>query len=357
MVFRTQSLVVLATLLAASSLTLGYPALSEGGGWSHFLEQQLDMNDPNSHGVGGLLSETQKKQLSDLDADLSSLEDQVAQAINANQLTPAQAADLRDQIGKIEFRQTDILTKGTLDYQDAEGLLVDEQRIKATLKAALAGQSKVSSADYYDSKDAFAFRDHLVRKLYFYRLNGALSAEEYDELRSHVEHAGQKLEKEGQSGAHDAKLLKRMRELEGQINTLIGGANTSPQPVEKVNVDNATFGNPASSQNSAGTNTPLNQAVGATSDTQTGFGNSSITNPAANPAANPATNAMTDSAVNQVTKTRVDLLTMPVTDPTRELPNTPLNTLPANTPHPNVSGPLSAPDLPNNLNLNLNQAQ
>ncbi|MFX6945445.1 hypothetical protein ABTH53_20530, partial [Acinetobacter baumannii] len=82
---------------------------------------------------------------------------------NQGQLTEAQASDLRTQLGKIGSRETDILTRGNLAYEDAEGILVDEQRVKATLKAALEGRAKPVSTDYYDSKDAFEFRDHLMR--------------------------------------------------------------------------------------------------------------------------------------------------------------------------------------------------
>jgi hypothetical protein len=326
MINRTKVPVALAFLLTATSFTFNHPALCAGG-WSHFVEQQLDVNDPNSHGVGGVLSASQKHDLTSLDDDMNVLEDQLSQAINASQLTKEQAADLRNQIGKIEFRETDIVTKGTLNYGDAEGILLDEQRAKATLKAALAGQTQPVSTDFYDSKDAFDFRDHLIRKLYYYRLNGALSAEEYDELRSHVEHAGQRLDREGKGGAHDAKLLKRMRELETKVNTLVNGCRTGPPPVEKVKLDNATLGAPAGAPSTSTANPPLNEAA----------------SPAINPAA------------DSVAKPGVDPATMPVSDPNAELPSTPLNTLPPNTPHPHVSGPLSAPQQPENLNLN--QAQ
>jgi hypothetical protein len=338
MVFRTKLPFVSVFLLTSISFTFpGVPALSAGG-WSHFVEQQLDVNDPNSRGVGGMLSESQKRELTTLEDVMNTLEDQVSQAINANQLTKEQAADLRSQIGKIEFRETDIVTKGSLSYGDAEGLLTDEQHVKATLKADLAGHSKPVATDYYNSKDPYEFRDHLIRKLYYYRLHGALSAGEYDELRSHVEHAGQKLDREGKNGAHDSKLLKHMRELETQINAMVAGASTGPPPVEKVKLDKVTAeildaGNAASS----GANLPLNQA----------------SSPGDSSSASPEVNA----AINSVTNSVVDPMTTPVSDPAKELPNTLLNTLPANAPRPSVSGPLSVPDMPQNLNLNLNQAQ
>lgn len=200
------------------------------GGWTHFVQQEVDVNNPNSHGVASLLSASQQQQLVALDEDVSALEDEVSQAINQGHLTPEQASDLRSQLGKIESKQTDILTRGVLSYEDAEGLLVDEQRAKATLKAAEAGRSKPTSSDFYDSKDAFEFRDHLLRKLYYNRINNSLSANEYDELRSHVEHVGQRLDKAGPSGAHDRKLLARMRELESDINKIVnGGSEPEPQ--------------------------------------------------------------------------------------------------------------------------------
>ncbi|MFX4516550.1 hypothetical protein ABTA91_18850, partial [Acinetobacter baumannii] len=87
-----------------------------------------------------MLSPSQQQQLTSLDDDVSALEDQVSQAINQGQLTEAQASDLRTQLGKIGSRETDILTRGNLAYEDAEGILVDEQRVKATLKAALEGR-------------------------------------------------------------------------------------------------------------------------------------------------------------------------------------------------------------------------
>jgi hypothetical protein len=336
MVFRTKLPFVFGFLLTATSFALvRVPALAAGG-WSHFVEQQLDVNDPNSRGVGGLLSESQKHDLTTLEDEMNALEDQVSQAINANQLTEEQATDLRSQIGKIEFRQTDIVTKGSLSYGDAEGILTDEQQVKATFKADLAGQSKPVPSDYFDSKDANEFRDHLIRKLYIYRLHGFLSAGEYDELRSHVEHAGQKLDREGKNGVHDSKILKRMRDLEAQINAMVDGGRTGPPPVEKVKLDKVTAGalNTGSADSSA-SNLPLNQAASPT-DSST---------------ASPEVNA----AVNSATTPIVDPMTTPVTDPAKELPNNPLNTLPANSPRPHVSGPLGAPEMPQNLNLN--QAQ
>jgi hypothetical protein len=332
MVFRTKLPVALGFLLTATSFTFAVPAFCAGG-WAHFVEQQLDVNDPNSHGVGGLLSESQKHDLTTLEDEMNDLEDQVSQAINSNQLTKEQAADLRSQIGKIEFRETDIVTKGSLSYGDAEGILSDEQRVKASLKADLSGQTKPVASDYFDSKDAFEFRDHLVRKLYYYRLNGSLSAGEYDELRSHVEHAGQKLDRAGSGGAHDSKLLKRMRELETQINSIVEGGRTGPPPVEKVKLDKATAGALyAGTAASSATNLPLNQA-GSPSDSAS---------------MSPEVNA----AINSVSTPVVNPMTTPVSDPVKELPSTPLNTLPANAPRPHVSGPLSAPEMPQNLNLN-----
>lgn len=218
------------SLLFVLVVAFSQAALASGG-WTHFVQQQIDVNNPNSHGVAAQLSPSQQQQLTTMDDDVSALEDQVSLAINQNQLTESQASDLRNQLGKIESRQTDILTRGVLSYEDAEGLLFDEQKVKATLKAALSGRAKPASSDYYDSKDAFEFRDHLLRKLYYYRTTNALSANEYDELRSHVEHVGQRLDKQGTSAAHDKKLLARMRQLESDINTLVnpGGAGAAPQ--------------------------------------------------------------------------------------------------------------------------------
>ena len=228
MAFRKQ-LPVLTGLVILTFLNPNLLACATGG-WTHFVQQEIDVNNPNSHGVGSLLSTSQQQQLTTLDDDVSALEDQVSQAINSGQVNEAQASDLRTQLGKIESRQTDILTSAVLSYDDAEGLLLAEQKVKATLKAAMEGRSKPVASDYFDSKDAYAFRDHLLRKLYYYRTTNALSANEYDELRSHVEHVGQRLEKEGSGGAHDSKLLKRMHELEQDINRVVNGGADEPPP-------------------------------------------------------------------------------------------------------------------------------
>ncbi len=207
-------------------------------GWTHFVLQQCNPSDPNAHGLGDLLSPSQKEQLTNLDDAVSQVEDQLAQAIGTGQIAQANVTEIRQLLGTIQQKQTDILTKGQLDYEAAEGLLLDLQRLKANLKAGMEGRAKPVESDYFNAKDAFEYRDHLLRKLYYYRMNNTLSVGEYDELRSHVEHVGQRLDRQGASGT-DTKLLKRMHEIESDINrTIHGGAYDPPPDTTKKNKKN-----------------------------------------------------------------------------------------------------------------------
>jgi hypothetical protein len=223
MEFRRPRTALIALLFTAGFLTISQPSLATAG-WDAFVQQQLDVNSAGWQRVGSLLSPTQQKQLTDLDSDVLKLDDQVSQAGNAGQLNQKQMADLRAQLGKIQSKQTDFVSAGVMRFPDAETLLLDLNTLKANLKAESAGQTKPTENDYFDAKDAFAFRDHLLRKLFYYRSNGTLSSGEYDELKSHVDHLGDQLDANGAKEAHNAKLLARCRDLEKKINKVISGA-------------------------------------------------------------------------------------------------------------------------------------
>lgn len=229
--FSRAALGALMVLVVSGSLYNGTAMATAG--WTHFVQQQCDPSNPNAHGgLSGMLSASQQQQLASLDDAVSSVEDQLSQSISASQVTAEKVTEIRQLLGTIQQKQTDVLTKGQLDYETAEGLLLDLQRLKANLNAAKEGRAKPTESDFFNSKDAFEYRDHLLRKLYANRMNNTLSVGEYDELRSHVEHVGQRLDRQGASGS-DPKLLKRMREIEGDINRVIHGGEDSPPPDKK----------------------------------------------------------------------------------------------------------------------------
>jgi hypothetical protein len=220
----------MALLITAGLISLGSPALATAG-WDAFVQQQLDVNSDGWKRVGNLLSPTQQKQLTDFDSDLIKVDNDVSQAVNAGQLNEKQTADLRAQLGKIQSKQTDLVSSGVMRFPDAEALLLDLNTLKATLKADAGGQTKPTESDYFNAQDAFSFRDHLLRKLFYNRNNGTLSSGEYDELKSHVDHLGEQLDTNGAKDAHNAKVLARCRDLEKKINKVIQGSGTETHMV------------------------------------------------------------------------------------------------------------------------------
>ncbi len=218
-----------AILALTTALALSQTALATAG-WDAFIQQQMDVKSDGWQRVGSLLSPTQSKQLTNFDNDLIQLDNAVSQATNSGQLTAAQASEFRVLLGKLQYKQTSLVSAGVMRFPDAEGLLLDLNTLQAKLKAALAGEKKVSESDYFDSKDVYAFRDHLLRKLFYWRTNGSLSTEEYDELKSHVDHLSEKLSSGSAKDAHNSKLLARCRDLEVKMNKVIHGAGASGNP-------------------------------------------------------------------------------------------------------------------------------
>jgi hypothetical protein len=229
MEFR-RPITTLALLLAPGFLYMNQPAAATAG-WDAFVQQQMDVKSDGWKRVGSLLSATQLQQLTALDSDVIKLDDQVSQAVNAGQLNQTQTADLRSQLGKIQSKQTDLVSSGIMRFPDAEALLLDLNTLKANLKAGIAGQAKPTESDFFNSQDAFEFRDHLLRKLFYYRNSGTLSSGEYDELKSHVDHLGEQLDTNGAKDAHNAKVLARCRDLEKRINKVIHGTGAETHMV------------------------------------------------------------------------------------------------------------------------------
>src|SRR5271156_3638185 len=113
-----------ALLIWVAATAFLYERAMATAGWSHFVQQQCNPNDPTAHGLGDLLSASQQQQLAALDDAVSQVEDQLSQAIGAGQIAQDKVTEIRQLLGTIQQKQTDILTRGQLDYEAAEGLLL-----------------------------------------------------------------------------------------------------------------------------------------------------------------------------------------------------------------------------------------
>jgi hypothetical protein len=194
------------------------------GAWQAFVKQWLDMSKPGY--LGNLLSDSQQKDIMALDAERQQLDNRLANATAHGALAQPLQEQLRTESVSIAALESTLIKSDALTYEQATDILFRLNMLKASLDAASHGRAKPLLSDYFNDKDPISYRDHLLRKLYYFRLNGLLSDGEYDELRAHVNHASERLATVGQQLDRDA-ILDRFKQLDADISKMADDSPTA----------------------------------------------------------------------------------------------------------------------------------
>ena len=195
-----------------------------GGAWAIFVKQWLDISKPGY--LGNLLSSSQQTDIVAVDAERKQLGDRLVDAIARGALSQPLQEQLRTESTSLAALESSLIKGDALSYEQATDILFRLNMLKASVDAASHGRTKPIVSDYFNDKDPISYRDHLLRKLNYFRLNGRLSDGEYDELRAHVNHVSEHLTTVGQqldSGA----ILERFKKIDADISTMADDSPTA----------------------------------------------------------------------------------------------------------------------------------
>ncbi|MDR3612912.1 MAG: hypothetical protein P4L53_05045 [Candidatus Obscuribacterales bacterium] len=187
------------------------------GAWQVFVKQWLDMNKPGY--LGNLLSSSQQTDIIALDTERKQLDDRLADATASGALAQPLQDQLRAESTSIAALESSLIKSDALSYEEATDILFRLNMLKASLDAASHGRTKPLLSDYFNDKDPISYRDHLLRKLFYFRLNGRLSDGEYDELRASVNHVSEHLATVGQQ-VDSVAILESFKKIDAKISTM-----------------------------------------------------------------------------------------------------------------------------------------
>ena len=192
------------------------------GAWRAFVSQWFDIKKPGY--LGNLLSTSQQSDIANLDAERTKLDDRLSDATARGVMAQPLQEQLRKESTSISALESNLIKNDALSYEEATDILFRLNMLKASLDAASHGRTKPLLSDYFNDKDPVSYRDHLLRKLYYFRLNGHLSDSEYDEFRADVNRVSESLTKVGQQ-ADGAGILADFKKIDASISTM---ADDSP---------------------------------------------------------------------------------------------------------------------------------
>lgn len=205
---------------APSTVAVAPPA---DGAWQAFVKQWLDMKKPGY--LGNLLSSSQQTDIVNLDSELKQLDARLSDATARGALAVPLQEQLKKESSSISALESKLIESDALSYEQATDILFRLNMLKASLDAASHGRTTPALSDYFNDKDPNSYRDHLLRKLYYFRLNGRLSDGEYDEFRADVNHVSEHLNAIGQQP--DAGVLDRFKKLDADISTMADDSPTA----------------------------------------------------------------------------------------------------------------------------------